>query len=131
MFATEWTLNRLLDTRALISKAPARPRSDPPKVGQWLYFQGTEPIVSAVKAQLEARLPHTQPSVLGKNTLVLGGSLATLGEIGLGFDPYLAQLIQDCGLQVVPRPVSYPWPEVVLIERTIAQAGTLRALPDF
>ena len=47
--------------------------------------------------------------------------------MGLGFEARAAAEIINAGLGVVPRPVSFSWPEDHLVERTLAQAAGLGA----
>ena len=121
----EWTLTRLLHTGELTPQAPSRPRTQPPHIGHWNYLHGPTELVAALAAELCARLPTTEAELIGKHTLVFAGDLPTIGELGLGFNPLLAQRIRAQGLGIVPRPVSYAWPEQALLERTLAQAATL------
>jgi hypothetical protein len=62
-----------------------------------------------------------------QSILSLRGYLPTLAEMGLGFEAEAAAVIVDSGLGVVPRPVSFAWPEDHLVERTLAQAAGLGA----
>ncbi|MBK9054988.1 MAG: hypothetical protein IPL78_30030 [Chloroflexi bacterium] len=121
----EWTLARLLHTGELTSQAPARPRTTAPRVGHWNYVHGHPELVTALAQELQIRLPYTQAEVISQHTLVFAGDLPTIGELGLGFDPALAERIRARGLGLVPRPVSYAWPEKALLERTLAQAAQL------
>jgi hypothetical protein len=118
----ELTLNRLRASGQLTPQAPAHPLTPAPPVGHWNYLHGSGEVVAALAKELAARLPYTQAQVVDKTTLAFAGDLQTLGEIGLGFDGAAADQITRLGLASVPRPVSYAWPEPVLIERTLAQA---------
>lgn len=121
----ELTLKRLLNTGQLTPQAPSQPRQDAPRVGHWNYLHGDKQLVSHLAAELRERLPYTQADCLDAQTLVFAGDLPTIGEIGLGFDAQLAKQIQANGLALVPRPVSYAWPEKALLERTLAQTAVL------
>ncbi|MCB9007403.1 MAG: hypothetical protein H6656_08600 [Ardenticatenaceae bacterium] len=121
----ELTLNRLLKTGQLTPQAPDNPRQDTPRVGHWNYLHGPQSLVGHLATELRQRLPYTRPECLGGQTLVFAGDLPTIGEIGLGYDMALAQKIQANGLALLPRPVSYAWPEKALLERTLAQTAVL------
>ncbi len=127
----ELTLNRLLKTGQLTPQFPATPKTDPPHVGHWNYLGGPTALVNALAAELCARLPHTEAHVLEGNVLAFAGELQTIGEIGLGFDAYMAERIKAQGLALVPRPVSYAWPENDLITLTLAQAAVFGKLIAF
>lgn len=119
----ELTLNRLLAHGQLTPRAPARPRATAPRVGHWNYLYGAADLVKTLASELSARLPFTEATVLSKTTLVFAGDMPTVGAIGLGFDAAIAERIAAHGLGIVPRPVSYDWPEKDLIERTLKQAA--------
>ena len=121
----ELTLNRLLHTGQLTPQAPAKPRQHTPRVGHWNYLHGSEPLIGHLVTELNARLPYTQAACHDGQTLVFAGDLPTIGEIGLGFATELAEKIQANGLALIPRPVSYAWPEKDLLERTLAQTAEL------
>ncbi|MEI2611117.1 MAG: DUF5693 family protein [Candidatus Promineifilaceae bacterium] len=121
----EWTLARLLHSGELTPQAPARPRTTPPRIGHWNYLHGQPQLVEALAEALVTRLPYTEAQVINQHTLVFAGDLPTLGELGLGFDMAMAERIRAQGLGIVPRPVSYAWPEKALLERTLAQAAQL------
>ncbi len=121
----EMTLNRLLSLGILVPKAPSRPRQTTPKVGHWNYLHGPTTLVSRLAEEMKVRMPYTETAVLPPATLVFAGNLPTIGEIGLGFDTELATQITQAGLGIVPRPVSYAWPEKALLERTLTQARAL------
>ncbi|MCB8980077.1 MAG: hypothetical protein H6657_21915 [Ardenticatenaceae bacterium] len=127
----ELTLNRLLHTGQLTPQAPAKPRADTPRVGHWNYLHGPENLVRHLATELRERLPYTQADCLDGQTLVFAGDLPTIGEIGLGYDVALARKIQANGLALLPRPVSYAWPEKELLERTLAQTAVLNNLVAF
>jgi hypothetical protein len=97
--------------------------SQKPPVGHWTYLHGEAHLVAQLANELCTRLPYTQATIIDSTTLVYAGDLPTIGEIGLGFDRQTAELIQQHGLGIVPRPVSYAWPQKELLERTLAQAA--------
>ncbi len=127
----ELTLNRLLKSGQLAPQSPASPLKLPPRVGHWNYLHGDTDLVSQLAFELVARLPYTQAQVIGDCTLAFAGDLPTIGEIGLGFDAFMAQRIASQRLALVPRPVSYAWPEDNLIDLTLAQAGVFGKLVAF
>jgi hypothetical protein len=127
----ELTLNRLARTGRLAPGAPLHPVSEAPRAGHWNYLCGPEPLVSALAAELCARLPYTGARQLDGRTLAFAGELQTIGEIGLGFDATAAARMAVHGLGVVPRPVSYAWPEDTLIRLTLAQAAVFGRLIAF
>ncbi|MBK8901513.1 MAG: hypothetical protein IPM53_10045 [Anaerolineaceae bacterium] len=127
----ELTLNRLRHTGQLTPQAPAKPRQDAPRVGHWNYLHGPESLVRHLATELRERLPYTQASCLDAQTLVFAGDLPTIGEMGLGYDVALARRIQANGLALLPRPVSYAWPEKDLLERTLGQTAVLSPLVAF
>jgi hypothetical protein len=127
----ELTLNRLRQTGQLTPQAPTKPRPDAPRVGHWNYLHGPENLVRHLATELRERLPYTQASCHDAQTLVFAGDLPTIGEIGLGYDVALARRIQANGLALLPRPVSYAWPEKDLLERTLGQTAVLSPLVAF
>jgi hypothetical protein len=127
----EWTLNRLEKAGRLVPVWPAQPRPVPPTVGHWNYASGPATLLECLAEELAARLPWTGAEVLRGRTLVYAGARETVGELGLGFDAALTSAISRSGLLAVPRPVSYPWPEKALLERTLAQAAALGSLVAF
>ncbi len=127
----ELTLNRLMRTGELLPQAPRRPRTKPPRAGHWTYLRGQPALIDYLTAELRARLPYAEADCVNDSTLVFAGDLPTMGEIGLGFDARLAQRIHDNGLDCVPRPVSYAWPEDKLIDLTLAQAAVFGKLVAF
>ena len=127
----ELTLKRLLETGQLTPQAPAKPRLSTPRVGHWNYLHGRPDLMQYLAAELRERLPYTQADCLDEQTLVFAGDLPTIGEIGLGFDLEQARQIQANGLALVPRPVSYAWPEKALLERTLAQTAALGHIVAF
>ncbi len=121
----ELTLNRLRASGRLTShaKRPTHPHTRSSRVGHWNYLHGDADLTRQLALELAARLPYTEAEALGDSTLAFAGDLTTIGEIGLGFDACLAQRISAQGLALVPRPVSYAWPEKDLIHLTLAQAA--------
>ena len=127
----ELTLNRLLASGRLTPQAPVSPRTADPRVGHWNYLHGPSNLVTQLATELSNRLPHTEARVITGSTLSFAGDLLTLGEIGLGFDLNAAERIASHGLGIVPRPVSYAWPEKPLLDRTLTQAAALGYLIAF
>ncbi len=127
----ELTLNRLIEGGRLTPQLPATPFSRAPRVGRWNYLHGDPALVSQLAAELSARLPYTEPATMGDGTLVFAGDRAAIGSIGMGFDASVAAIIAGQGLGVVPRPVSYPWPEDSLITLSLAQASVFGKLIAF
>lgn len=127
----EWTLNRLARSGQLTSQAPAHPLLVAPRVGHWNYLHGHPDLVARLANELAIRLAYTEAQVISGSTLVFAGDLPTIGEIGLGFDTAFAEPIAAHGLGIVPRPVSYAWPERNLIDRSLAQAAALGRLVAF
>jgi hypothetical protein len=148
----ELTLDRLMRQGRLAPVIPSKPIAEPPPVGNWIYLAGAEPeLLAHLAAELRARLPSSnahlisnlqpptsdlrpltsdrQPptSHLPPPTLALSGHLPTLAEMGLGFETSAAAEILLAGLGLVPRPVSFAWPEDHLVERTLAQVAGLGA----
>ncbi|HLF01022.1 MAG TPA: DUF5693 family protein [Anaerolineales bacterium] len=127
----ELTLKRLIRTGQLAPQSPAAPPVDPPRVGHWNFLSGPATLVNMLAAELRARLPYTEARVLSDCSLAFAGELGTIGEIGLGFDALMAERIKAQGLGVVPRPVSYAWPDDDLIHLTLAQAAVFGNLIAF
>jgi hypothetical protein len=127
----ELTLNRLRATGQLTPFAPSEPVRAPAPVGHWNYLHGPLELITPLAAELSARLPYTHAQVVCNTALAFAGELNTIGEIGLGFDAELAQRINQAGLECVPRPVSYAWPEDRLIDLTLAQAAVFGNLIAF
>jgi Family of unknown function (DUF5693) len=127
----ELTLDRLMKSGQLSPRAPVQYPPAEPKVGHWNFLAGAPDLVEMLVSELDVRLPYTQAHIIEKNILAFAGELATIAEIGLGFDGYMAARIQHQGLQVVPRPVSYAWPEDDLINLTLAQAAVFGTLVAF
>jgi hypothetical protein len=127
----ELSLNRLLRSGELTPRVPTRPRATKPAVGHWNYLYGEPDLIQHLAEELSVRLPYTSAGVINKSTLVFASDLPMIGEIGLGFDLKLAASIIGQGLGIVPRPISYAWPERYLIERTLTQAAALGSLIAF
>ena len=143
----ELTLNRLMQQGRVAPVIPADPDSQPPPLGQWVYLASTEEkLLDHLAREFAARLPASQahrlapsnPSIIAKHpfgtrlphhplVLALSGDLPTLAEIGLGFETDAAAQAVLAGLELVPRPVAYAWPEDRLIERTLIQIAGLGA----
>ncbi|MCB8946201.1 MAG: hypothetical protein H6658_20850 [Ardenticatenaceae bacterium] len=119
----EWTLSRLINNGQLIPQLTAKPQPQPPHIGHWNYLHGEAQLVAQLAAELRARLPYTEATVVDDTTLAYAGDLPTIGELGLGFDGQTADLIRQNHLAVVPQPVSYAWPQQELLERTLRQAA--------
>ena len=127
----EWTLNRLMRLSLLTLQAPSRPLPGQPRIGHWNYLHGADHLTAQLASELAARLPYAEAQVLRHGTLAFAGDLPALGEIGLGFDSAMAARITRCGLSIIPRPVSYAWPEPRLLDRTLSQASALGKLIAF
>lgn len=127
----EWTLDRLQRAGQLSPQAPREPLRRPAPVGHWNYLHGEAELVAPLAVELRRRLAHTDPAVLDEGTLAFAGDLPTIGQIGLGFDLAAAETIRDHRLGVVPRPVSYDWPQKKLLERTLAQAAQVGRVVAF
>jgi len=127
----ELTLNRLRTLGRLTPQVPSSPIQSSPRVGHWNYLHGDPLLVKQLVPELLARVPYTQARLIDQHTLAFAGDLPTIGEIGLGFDAFMAQRIKSFGLDVVPRPVSYAWPEDDLINLTLAQASVFGKLIAF
>ena len=81
--------------------------------------------------ELRERLPYTDAHVRDEGALVFAGDLPTISEIGLGFENSVANQIAHHALGVIPLPVSYAWPEKLLLDRTLTQAAELSKLVAF
>ena len=125
----ELTLQRLLSHGLLAPQAPAAPLREPAPLGHWNYLHGPSQLVEYLAEEMCQRMPYSEARVLQENTRMLSSTLAFAGNlpalqgIGLGFDAAAAARIAAHALGVVPRPVSYDWPEKALLERTLAQAA--------
>lgn len=121
----EYTLQRLLAAGKLSPRGPVAPVETPPPVGHWNYLFGDPALLAYLADELSIRLPYSQARVLSDGTLAFAGDLVTMGGIGLGFEREVSTRLSNLGLGLVPRPVSYDWPEKTLLERTLAQAAAL------
>lgn len=83
-------------------------------------------LIARLRAEFAARFPHLLADG-GSDVLELRGDPAALLPLGLGFDPETFRRARATGLQLIARPVSYPWPTSATIERTLAQAAELGA----
>lgn len=125
----EDTLARLLAQGRLVLSVPSVPLPEPPRLGRWNYLATNEPaLLQRLQTELNARLPAIDTVLADEGdrfVLALGGDLASLLQVGLGFDPEAAHLASHAGLQPLPRPVSYAWPTAETIDRSLAQAAAL------
>ncbi len=125
----ELTLNRLLAKGRLAIVIPAGPLPTADGQAAWTYLASTDAdLLAELARELAARVPGSAPQVLAEAevpTLALKGDLPTLAAMGLGFEAKVAAEVLTAGLGVVPRPVSFAWPEGYLVERTMAQAAAL------
>jgi len=83
-------------------------------------------LITRLQAEFQARFPHLLAET-SPDSLDLTGDLAAIRPLGLGFDPETFRFARATGLQLIARPVSYPWPTAATIERTLAQAAGLEA----
>ncbi len=83
-------------------------------------------LITRLQAEFQARFPHLLAET-SPDSLDLKGDLAAIRPLGLGFDPETFRFARATGLQLIARPVSYPWPTAATIERTLAQAAGLEA----
>jgi hypothetical protein len=124
----ELTLNRLLAKGRLVPVAPVAPL---PARGAltWTYLASPEAdLLAELERELSERVPACAAQLLSGAavpTLAVRGDLPTLAEMGLGFEARVAAEVVTAGLGVVPRPVSFAWPEDHLVRRTLAQAAAL------
>jgi len=125
----ELTLKRLLQEGRLALTIPAQPISTPAPLGRWVYLTSVEPdLLQHLATELQARLPASQAQFsTAPLQLSFSGELSTIAEMGLGFETAVAAEIMLAGLGLVPRPVSFAWPEDHLVERTLAQVKGLGA----
>jgi hypothetical protein len=129
----ELTLDRLLREGRLAPIIPEQPLADPPPIGQWIYLTSAYPeLLDHLALELRARVPSSNAHILHPASfilpvLALSGHLPTLAEMGLGFETKVAADVTLSGLGLVPRPVSFSWPEPHLVERTLAQVAGLGA----
>jgi hypothetical protein len=126
----ELTLNRLRCSGRLTSD-PSTTRPAGPRVGTWSVLRGGSDAVAHVQRELVARFDWIEAETTSDTRLDVSGDLVALGDVGLGFDGRYAERIGAHGLGVVPRPVSYPWPERRSLDRSLAQAATIGPLVAF
>ncbi len=125
----ELTLNRLMLKGRLAATVPAghlRPASG--AIGCTYLASAEAQLLEDLARELAARVPGSVAQLLPEAavpTLAIKGDLPTLAEMGLGFEVAAAAEALTAGLGVVPRPVSFAWPEDRLVERTLAQAAAL------
>ena len=139
----EFTLHRLMAEGRVAAAWPAATRysAGDARRGPRLHLSAADPdLLSHVTTELATRLPTSEAQLTAEIlldspsgkvtdgvTLTVRGHLPALAEMGLGFDMEVAAQIAQAGLGIVPRPVSFSWPEDHLIDRTIAQAAGLGA----
>lgn len=125
----EDTLARLMVQGRIGTTIPRRPLAEQPPFGRWTYLAAHEDgLLSRLQLELAARQPQLGARLIepdGRGLLVFSGDLPAVQDVGLGFDSALAQAARAAGLEPLPRPVSYPWPTVNTIERSLAQAAAL------
>ena len=126
----ELTLNRLLAKGRLVPVVPAAPL--PPRGPlTWTYLASADAdLLEELARELAERVPACAAQLLlaaAVPTLAVRGDLPTLAEMGLGFEAKVAAEAVTAGLGLVPRPVSFAWPEDHLVRRTLAQAAALAA----
>jgi len=124
----ELTLSRLLAKGRLVLVVPAAPL--PPRGALiWTYLASPDAdLLEELARELSERVPACAAQLLegaAVPTLAVRGDLPTLAEMGLGFEAKVAAEAVTAGLRVVPRPVSFAWPEDHLVRRTLAQASAL------
>lgn len=127
----ELTLDRLMRKGRIVLTVPAEHPGEPLPAGKWIYLASTEPeLLHHLTIELRARVPASNARMLPAPyapTLAFTGDLPTLAEMGLGFEVKAAAAMLLSGLGLVPRPVSFAWPEDRLVERTLAQVAGLGA----
>jgi hypothetical protein len=125
----ELTLNRLIAKGRVVVTVPAAPVMSAAGSGGWRYLSSPDSaLLEHIALELAARVPGSQPQLLAGEaapTLAIMGDLPTLAEMGLGFEASAAAAIVEAGLGIVPRPVSFAWPEARLVQRTLEQAAAL------
>lgn len=114
----EDTLDTLLARGDLIHLPGSQP-------GQHTFASNRSGLIPRLQTEFHHRFPHLLAQTGPE--LVLQGDLSALRSLGLGFDPETFHFARSTGLQLIARPVSYPWPTVATIERTLAQAAALDA----
>src|SRR5579859_3650321 len=129
MALPELTLNRLMAKGRLAVVVPAAPLRPSRGPNGWTYLASADAeLLGDLVRELAARAPGSEAQLLLEEqapTLALKGDLPALAEMGLGFEAAAAADAVTAGLGVVPRPVSFAWPEDHLVERTLAQAAAL------
>jgi Family of unknown function (DUF5693) len=129
MALPELTLSRLMAKGRLAVVAPAVPLRPSHGPNGWTYLASADvELLGELGRELAARVPGSQAQLLPEAevpTLAMKGDLTALAEMGLGFEAKAAAEAVTAGLGVVPRPVSFAWPEDHLVERTLAQAAGL------
>lgn len=118
----ELSLARLLARGRLSVEQGSRPGR--------VYLRAESPaLAERVTAELQARLPHLQVecSQAEQPLVSFQGDLPTVAEVGLGFDPAVADLARQAGLRPVARPIGYSWVRPAMIDRSLDQAAALGA----
>jgi hypothetical protein len=127
----ELALSRLLAKGRLVPVVAAESTPSGRGAGTWIYLASSElELLEHLATELGARVPSCAARLLPAApvpTLALRGDWPTLAEMGLGFEAPAAAQAVSAGLGLVPRPVSFAWPEDRLVERTLAQAAGLAA----
>ncbi|MGB1251860.1 MAG: DUF5693 family protein [Candidatus Promineifilaceae bacterium] len=128
----ERTIGRMMAQGILTPQAPATPCTDAPQVGHWNYlYGGSAEFVARTVDDINYRLPHLTARVVDETTIAFGGSIPAVANLPLSFDEAHARHIQSLGLAVVPRPISYDWPDPGLIDHTLHSAGHVADLVAF
>lgn len=127
----EMTLNGLIERGQLQPQVPAEPLTEEPPLGRWVYLWGSADFIPIITSALNWRLPQLKPQQVGDHTLAFAGSLPAHGDLGLGFDEAFGEHLRSLGFAVVPRPVSYDWPEADLIDHGLHSAGHVGKLIAF
>ena len=128
----ERTIGRMIAHGILTPQTPAHPLTNAPPVGHWNYLHGSSAeMVATLVDDINWRLPHLGARVVDKTTLAFGGSIPAVANLPLSFDENHARHIQSLGLNVVPRPISYDWPQPDLIDHTLHSAGHVADLVAF
>jgi len=116
----EDTLDSLMASGRLIPVACDQPHQH--------LFEGSADLIVRLRDEFAARAAHCLVDANPEaGTLKLQGDLRALRPLGLGFDAEVFARARDAGLQLIARPVSYPWPTAETIERTLSQAAELGA----
>jgi hypothetical protein len=126
----ELTLARLVAHGRLVPTVSAAPLPPAP-AGHWHFLLGRDrPLLEHLVDELSARVPASHPRLIDDGPvpmLAAAGDWPALAEVGLGFEAAAAAVALQAGLGLVPRPVSFAWPEAHLVERTLLQAAGLHA----